>query len=94
LSAFARYAVVLLLLLFLAVPAARSRPADSGSGSFASSDPFLNRIWQDSVTTAADMVVAARSLADAGGSPCAIDLPVVIVDGTDRDRCLYIGDPR
>src|SRR5262249_39021752 len=29
---------------------------------------------------------------DSAGRPCAIDLPVVLLDGVRRDRCPYIGD--
>lgn len=29
---------------------------------------------------------------DAEGRTCSIDVPVVVLDGTDRDRCPYIGD--
>ena len=29
---------------------------------------------------------------DSAGRPCAIDLPVVILDGVVRDRCPYVGD--
>jgi Bacterial alpha-L-rhamnosidase 6 hairpin glycosidase domain/Bacterial alpha-L-rhamnosidase C-terminal domain len=61
-------------------------------GSFTSSDPLLNRIWAVSVQTARDMVVPGPLVKDAEGRPCAIALPVVIVDGAVRDRCPYIGD--
>jgi alpha-L-rhamnosidase-like protein len=61
-------------------------------GSFASSDPLLNEIWADSARTAADALVPGPLTKDALGRACAIDLPVVIVDGTVRDRCPYVGD--
>jgi len=75
------------VLLGVSVPAAA---ADSGS--FTSSDPLLNQIWAASVTTATDMLAPGPLTVDASGDPCAIDLPVVIVDGKVRDRCPYIGD--
>jgi hypothetical protein len=38
------------------------------------------------------MLAAGPLGVDAAGRPCAIDLPLVILDGTVRDRCPYIGD--
>jgi len=77
------------LLALLLVPAAR---AQTGTGSFVSSDPLLNRIWAGSVRTAQDMLVPGPLAVDASGRPCAIDVPVAIIDGVVRDRCPYIGD--
>src|SRR5262249_9795786 len=64
----------------------------TSDGSFSSSDPTLNAIWAASVRTASDMLVPGPLRRDALGRPCAIDLPTVIVDGTVRDRCPYVGD--
>jgi hypothetical protein len=38
------------------------------------------------------MVVPGPLTRDALGRPCAIDLPKVIIDGLQRDRCPYVGD--
>jgi len=67
-------------------------PARADSGSFVSSDPLLNRIWAASVKTATDMLGAGPLTVDSTGQPCAISAPTVILDGTVRDRCPYIGD--
>jgi hypothetical protein len=68
-------------------------PANAvASGSFASSDPQLDAIWAASVRTAEDMIAPGPLTADWLGRPCRIDLPVVLLDGTVRDRCPYIGD--
>jgi hypothetical protein len=64
----------------------------AAAGSFHSSDPLLDRIWVASVQTASDMIAAGPLTTDAMGRPCAISLPTVILDGTARDRCPYIGD--
>jgi hypothetical protein len=72
-----------------AAPAARGA---SGTGTFASSDPLLNGIWTASVQTAQDMLVPGPLTVDASGRPCAIDVPVAIIDGVVRDRCPYVGD--
>jgi len=77
------------LTTLLLAPAAQ---AAGGTGSFASSDPLLNRIWADSVRTAQDMLVPGPLTVDATGRPCAIDVPVAIIDGVVRDRCPYVGD--
>ena len=61
-------------------------------GSFASSEPLLDRIWQVSITTANDMLAPGPLTTDAGGNDCAIELSVVIIDGAVRDRCPYVGD--
>jgi Bacterial alpha-L-rhamnosidase 6 hairpin glycosidase domain/Bacterial alpha-L-rhamnosidase C-terminal domain len=73
----------------LLVPSVR---ADNGAGSFASSDPLLDRIWSASVRTAQDMLVPGPLTVDAEGRPCAIDVAVAIIDGVVRDRCPYVGD--
>jgi hypothetical protein len=56
---------------------------------FASSDDLVDLIWQSSVRTAGDMVSPAVDLDPRG---CAIELPEVLLDGTDRDRCPWVGD--
>jgi hypothetical protein len=66
--------------------------AGAATGSFHSSDPLLDRIWVNSVQTATDMISAGPITSDALGRPCAIPLLTVILDGTVRDRCPYIGD--
>lgn len=73
--------------LALAGPAA----AAPVRGSFASSDPLLNRIWAASVRTAQDMVSAPVRL-DPRGCPIPASLPRVLLDGVARDRCPYVGD--
>ena len=84
-------AIVPLLLAGVACTGAATAAA-APSGSFASNDPLLNEIWQDSVRSAGDMLAPGPLTKDALGRPCAIDLPTVILDGTVRDRCPYIGD--
>src|SRR5215469_9784827 len=71
---------------------ALSGPAAGESGSFTSSDPGLDAIWAASVRTATDMIAPGPLQVDAAGRPCAIDLPFVLLDGTQRDRCPYVGD--
>jgi hypothetical protein len=44
------------------------------------------------VLTASDMVLPGPLTTDAEGRPCAISLPVVLLDGALRDRCPYVGD--
>jgi Bacterial alpha-L-rhamnosidase C-terminal domain/Bacterial alpha-L-rhamnosidase 6 hairpin glycosidase domain len=66
--------------------------ASAATGSFSSSDPLLNRIWSASVRTAQDMVAPGPLTTDAEGRPCAINLPQVLLDGLERDRCPYVGD--
>ncbi len=62
-------------------------------GTFSSSDPLLNRIWQASVRTADDMLAPGGQTVDAKGRPCATPAgTAAILDGTVRDRCPYIGD--
>jgi hypothetical protein len=78
--------------ILLATAALAYAPASLADGSFTSSDPLLNRIWIASVKTATDMLAPGPLTVDYAGDPCAIDEPVVIVDGSTRDRCPYIGD--
>jgi Bacterial alpha-L-rhamnosidase 6 hairpin glycosidase domain/Bacterial alpha-L-rhamnosidase C-terminal domain len=94
LGALACRTAVPILLLALSVPAAQSRGtvAAPAVGSFASSDPLLDRIWQVSITTANDMLAPGPLTTDAGGNDCAIELSVVLIDGAVRDRCPYVGD--
>lgn len=66
--------------------------AAAADGSFAASDPLLGQIWAASVKTAGDMVAAGPLTTDAEGRPCAIALPMVLLDGLVRDRCPYVGD--
>jgi hypothetical protein len=80
--------VLAILLASLAAAPAGAR----ADGSFASSDPLLDRIWAVSVSTANDMVVPGPLTEDAQGRSCAVDLPVVILDGAVRDRCPAVGD--
>ncbi len=70
----------------------QASPGWSAGGSFTSSDPQLNAIWRASVRTAQNMIVPGPISIDYYGRPCPIGLPVVIIDGTLRDRCPYIGD--
>ena len=79
--------VSLLVLAFVSVSAAAA-----AGGSFASSDPLLDRIWAASVKTANDMVAPGPLTTDAEGRPCPIALPLVLLDGYVRDRCPYVGD--
>ena len=53
---------------------------------------MLDRIWAASAATAASMLAPGPLTLDSFGRPCAIDVPVAVLDGTDRDRCPYIGD--
>lgn len=64
----------------------------AATGTFRSSDPQLNAIWLGSVRTAQDMLAPGPLTIDSAGRPCAIGLPVVILDGVARDRCPYVGD--
>jgi hypothetical protein len=73
--------------LALAGPAAAAPPR----GTFASSDPQLNRIWAASVRTAHDMVSPPVRL-DPRGCPIPSRLSTILLDGTVRDRCPYVGD--
>ncbi|HZQ04628.1 MAG TPA: alpha-L-rhamnosidase C-terminal domain-containing protein [Gaiellaceae bacterium] len=66
--------------------------AGAAGGTFASNDPLLNEIWRDSVRSAADMLAPGPLTTEALGRPCPIDLRTVILDGTVRDRCPYVGD--
>ena len=85
-----RRLTVVLVLLAVAFTFA---PTALAAGSFTSSDPLLNEIWQQSVRTANDMLSTGPQKTDALGRPCAISLPVpIILDGVVRDRCPYIGD--
>lgn len=77
----------------LALLAAGFASPAHASGSFVSSDPLLNEIWQQSVRTADDMLATGPQTTDALGRPCAISLSVPIIeDGLTRDRCPYVGD--
>jgi hypothetical protein len=77
-----------LLCLALALAGASAARAEP-SGSFSSSDPLLNEIWGASVRTASDMISPPVRL---DKRRCKIALPRIILDGTVRDRCPYIGD--
>jgi hypothetical protein len=67
--------------------------ANAGSGSFTSSDPTLNAIWATGVKTATDMLAPGGQTFDARGQYCPLPAgETVILDGTERDRCSYIGD--
>jgi hypothetical protein len=78
--------------LALLVSVASCGGRGTSAGSFSSSDPTLNAVWAASVRTASDMLVPGPLHRDALGRPCAIDLATVVVDGTVRDRCPYVGD--
>jgi hypothetical protein len=78
--------------ILFAAAALACAPAALADGSFTSSDPLLNRIWAASVKTATDMLVPGPLTIDSRGYSCAIDEPIVILDGKTRDRCPYIGD--
>jgi len=68
-------------------------PAASGAdGSFTSSDPLLNAVWAGSVRTAHDMIAPGPLREDWTGRDCTMDVPIVVLDGTVRDRCPYVGD--
>jgi hypothetical protein len=69
-----------------------ARPGAADIGSFTSSDAGLNAIWSASVRTATDMIAPGPLQLDFAGRPCPIDLPVVLLDGSKRDRCPYVGD--
>jgi hypothetical protein len=58
-------------------------------GSFQSSDPQLTAIWNASVRTADDAISKPVNL---DPRDCDIDLPLVILDSPQRDRCPYVGD--
>jgi len=79
-------------LLVAALACSGTARAGAAGGSFASSDPLLNTIWRDSVRSSVDMLAPGPLRTDALDRPCAIDLPTVILDGTVRDRCPYVGD--
>ncbi len=79
-------------MLVAVIATAATPPAGAANGSFSSSDPLLNRIWLDAVQTATSMLAPGPLTTDAAGRPCAIDLPVVLLDGSLRDRCPYVGD--
>src|SRR5437870_1134731 len=63
--------------------------SSAAHGSFASSDPRLNAIWEASVRTAHDMVSAPVHLHPGCGVP---RNERVILDGVTRDRCEFPGD--
>ena len=66
--------------------------AAANGGTFESSDSQLNAIWDASVATARDMLLLGPQVEDTLGRPCAVDLPVLIQDGSVRDHCPWIGD--
>jgi Bacterial alpha-L-rhamnosidase 6 hairpin glycosidase domain/Bacterial alpha-L-rhamnosidase C-terminal domain len=72
-----------------AVVACALAPAALAGGTFTSSDPLLNSIWTASVKTANDGI---SKPVDLDPRDCKINLPLVILDAPDRDRCPYIGD--
>jgi hypothetical protein len=72
--------------------AALSPAARADTGSFTSSDPLLNAIWQALVSTAGDMIAAGPIVTDSAGRSCAIDTKLVVLDGAVRDCCPYVGD--
>ena len=72
-----------------AVVACALAPTALAAGSFTSSDPLLNSIWQASVKTANDGISRPVGLDPRN---CTIKLQLVILDAPDRDRCPYIGD--
>jgi hypothetical protein len=67
-------------------------PGACADGSFSSNSALLDDIWTASVDTATSMLAPGPLTVDSTGRPCAIAEPEVILDGTDRDRCPYIGD--
>jgi hypothetical protein len=83
-----RYVVIVSALVMASCAVA----ASSRAGTFESSDPELNAIWKASVATAEDMLMPGPQQVDAFGDACAIDVPVIIEDGSIRDRCPCIGD--
>jgi hypothetical protein len=87
-----RAAAIAALFAAAVVAGAAGAAASPAPGSFTSNDPLLNQIWADSVKTARDMVVPGPLTTASDGSPCAINLPRVIIDGVARDRCPYAGD--
>ncbi len=76
-------------LLALVCAAAVTAPAAAAGGSFSSSEPLLNRIWQGSVATAESMVSAPVDLDPRG---CPAGPGPIVLDGLVRDRCPYVGD--
>ncbi len=83
------------VLVLGAVCAAAVVLAQSGraaGGLFTSNDAELNAIWAASVRTARDMLVPGPIRVDWYGRDCSIGLSTVLVDGTVRDRCPYVGD--
>jgi hypothetical protein len=85
-----RRALVVVVAVCAGLALAGSSPA--AVGSFTSSDPELNAIWAASVRTAEGMIVPGPIRVDWYERPCAIDLSTVLIDGTVRDRCPYVGD--
>jgi hypothetical protein len=81
-------AVVVAVAALVAAPAA----AAAAAGTFHASDPKLDAIWSAGARTAADMLAPGPLTKDWLGRPCAIDEPVVLLDGVVRDRCPYVGD--
>jgi hypothetical protein len=81
------------LCALLPVIALLGAAAPASAGTFRSSDPLLNVIWQKSVRTAADMLAPGGQTYDAVGHYCPEPAgQTVILDGVVRDRCSYIGD--
>src|SRR4051794_9791628 len=77
------------LILCLAIVALVFAGPASADGSFESNDALVNLIWRNSVQTARDMVSPPVDLDPRG---CDIDIPTILLDGVQRDRCPYIGD--
>jgi len=87
------FATALAMLVTIAAAVATAGAhAGGGAGSFRSSDPRLNAIWDGSVRTAQDMIAPGPLQTDWEDRPCAINLSTVLIDGVVRDRCPYIGD--
>ena len=84
-----RVAAIAIAVLAVLCPLPRAHAAFGGNGSFTSSDPSLDAIWAASVQTAEDSV--SRPV-DLDSRDCDIDLPLVLLDSPQRDRCPYIGD--
>ena len=68
------------ILVCLVSPGLAVAPGAFAGGSFTSSDPMLNQVWQQSVQTAEDMLSTGAQTTDVLGRPCAISLPVPIIE--------------
>jgi len=79
----------LALVVGLGLLAGTSAQATRADGSFQSNDDLVNMIWRGSVQTAADMVSPPVDLDPRG---CDVGGTLILLDGTKRDRCPYIGD--